>query len=41
MNATRHVVIALALTAVLFVIAGDRWSERVALIKPVRPAPKV
>lgn len=40
MNATRHVVLALALTAVLFVIAGDRWNARVRYFQPVRPAPK-
>lgn len=41
MNGTRHVVIALTLTAVLFIIAGDQWSARIGAIQPVRPAPKV
>lgn len=40
MNPTRHVVIALALTAVLFIIAGDKWSARVAAFQPVSPAPR-
>lgn len=40
MNPTRHVVIALALTAVLFIVAGDKWNARVARFQPVSPAPR-
>jgi hypothetical protein len=40
MNPTRHVLIALTLTAILFVIAGDSWNARIAKLQPVRPAPK-
>jgi hypothetical protein len=41
MNPTKHVVIALGLTAILFIIAGDSWNERIAKVQPVMPAPKV
>lgn len=40
MNPTRHVVIALSLTAVLFIIAGDQWNARIAAFGPVSPAPR-
>ena len=40
MNPTKHVLIALMLTAVLFIVAGDRWDEGIAAIKPVGIAPK-
>lgn len=40
MNPTRHVIIALSLTAVLFVIAGDRWNERIGRLQSVSPAPR-
>lgn len=40
MNPVRHVVIAMSLTAVLFLIAGDRWNERVKMFRSVKPAPK-
>lgn len=40
MNPTKHVLIALMLTAALFIIAGDRWDEGIGSIKPVRVAPK-
>jgi hypothetical protein len=38
MSPTRHVLIALSLTALLFVIAGDSWGDRIGAIKPVRVA---
>ena len=38
MNPVRHVVVALGLTAILFVLAGDSWNERVAKVQPVRVA---
>lgn len=41
MNPVRHIVIAMTLTAVLFVLAGDQWNARVSYFKPVHPAPKV
>lgn len=36
-NPTRHVIVALALTAAIFVIAGDDWNAKIAKIVPVRP----
>lgn len=35
-NPVRHVIIALSLSAVLFIIAGDQWSRNVGMIRPVR-----
>lgn len=37
---TRHVLIALTITALLFVVAGDQWSAGIARFKPVKVAPK-
>lgn len=39
-NPTRHVIIALALSALLFVIAGDKWNANIRTIQPVKPAAK-
>jgi hypothetical protein len=39
-NGPRHVVIALGLTLILFVIAGDQWSARIGAFRPVGIAPK-
>lgn len=39
-NPTRHVIIALALSAILFVIAGDKWSSRISYFQSVRPVRK-
>ena len=36
-NPVKHVVIAMILTAVLFIIAGDRWNERIGQFQPVTP----
>jgi len=40
-NATRHIVIAMSLTLLLFLIAGDSWADRIGAVRPVRIAPKV
>lgn len=40
MNPTKHVLIALMLTALLFIIAGDHWADGIGAVKPVRIAPK-
>jgi hypothetical protein len=34
-NPTRHVLIALSLTAVIFVLADKAWTGNIAKIKPV------
>jgi len=34
-NPTRHVLIALALTAMVFIIAGDQWNKNISKIQPV------
>lgn len=39
-NAVRHVVIALSLSAFLFVIAGDAWNRNIKNVKPVRVVKK-
>lgn len=39
-NPTRHVIIALALSALFFVVAGDKWSANIKNIKPVQPVAK-
>ncbi len=39
-NPVRHVLIALSLTAVLFIIAGDSWSANVGRLQPVRAVRK-
>jgi hypothetical protein len=39
MNPTKHVLIAMMLTATLFIIAGKHWGD-VASVRPVRVAPK-
>lgn len=39
MNPTKHVLIALMLTAGLFIVAGDRWNENIGRIRPVKVAP--
>lgn len=39
-NPVRHVIIALALSGVLFLIAGDRWSKNIGQLQPVRPVQK-
>ena len=39
-NATRHVVTAMALTFLLFLIAGDQWNARISRFGPVTAAPK-
>jgi hypothetical protein len=37
-NPIRHVIIALSLSAILFVIAGDRWSANIGKLQPVTVA---
>jgi hypothetical protein len=39
-NPRRHVIVALALSAILFLVAGDRWNERISAFGPVRPVRK-
>lgn len=39
-NPVRHVIIALALSAIVFVIAGDSWSRNIGKLRPVRPVQK-
>ena len=39
-NPVRHVILALALAGVLFIIAGDQWSRNIASLRPVRPVAK-
>jgi hypothetical protein len=39
-NPTKHVVIALMLTAAILIIAGDKWNARIAQIHAVQPARK-
>lgn len=39
-NPTKHVVIALMLTAAILIIAGDRWNERIGAFHAVKPASK-
>ena len=34
-NPTRHVLIALALTAIVFIVGGAGWQSNIAKIKPV------
>jgi len=36
-NPVRHVIIALALAGLLFIIAGDSWSRNIGRLQPVRP----
>lgn len=36
-NPTRDVIVALALTALVLIIAGDKWNSNVSLFQPVRP----
>lgn len=36
-NPVRHVLIAWSLAALLFVIAGDKWSQNIGRIQPVHP----
>ena len=40
MNGPRHVIIAMSITAILFLIAGDSWNERIGRYKPVQAAAK-
>lgn len=40
MNPTKHVLIAMMLTALLFIVAGDRWNDGVKALKPITVAPK-
>lgn len=35
-NGVRHVIIALSLSALLFIIAGDSWSRNIGKLQPVR-----
>lgn len=35
-NAVRHVIVALSLSAILFVIAGDAWNRNIRAFQPVR-----
>jgi hypothetical protein len=37
MNPVRHVLIALTLSIVTFVIAGDNWNKNIRYFKPVKP----
>lgn len=39
-NPVKHVLIALSLSALLFLIAGDQWSKNIKTIKPVQPVAK-
>lgn len=39
-NPLRHIVIAMTLSIAVFVVAGDRWNERIRAFKPVKAAPK-
>lgn len=39
-NPVRHVIIALSLSALLFVIAGDSWSRNIGKLQPVRAVRK-
>jgi len=39
-NGTRHVVFALAMTALILFAAGDEWNRNVKRFQPVMPAPK-
>jgi len=39
-NPTRHVLIALMVTAIVLVIAGDKWQPNVAKLGAVRPVQK-
>ena len=40
MTPTQHVLLALSLTAVLFIIASDGWGASVAKVQPISAAPK-
>jgi hypothetical protein len=40
MNPIRHIVIAMTLSIATFIVAGDRWNERIKSFKPVKAAPK-
>lgn len=40
MNPTRHVVIALTLSALILFIAGNRWQPAISKVGPIRPTPK-
>jgi len=39
-NPVRHVVIALLLSLVTFVVAGDNWNASINRFQPVRPVGK-
>lgn len=39
-NPLRHIVIAMTLSIAVFIVAGDRWNERIRSFKPVTAATK-
>lgn len=39
-NPLRHIIIAMTLSIAVFVIAGDRWNERIRSFQPVSAASK-
>lgn len=39
-NPIRHIVIAMTLSVAVFIVAGDRWNERIRSFKPVTPVSK-
>jgi hypothetical protein len=39
-NPTRHVIVALALSVLIYIVADDRWNTRLRKITPVRAVAK-